>query len=371
MKIVVDDKIPFIKGILEPHAEVMYIKGSEICRDDVVDADALIIRTRTTCNKSLLEGTSVRFIATATIGCDHIDSAWCDSNGISWANAPGSNSGSVMQYVAAGISHLVQKYNLDFSDLTIGVIGVGNVGSKIVKMASAMGMKVLQNDPPREMLEGKAAFISLKDLLRQSDIVTMHVPLTFKGDYPTFHMADADFFSLIKKGSYFINTSRGTVCDENSLKKIIQSKTLAGCILDVWETEPIPDKELLETIDIATPHIAGYSSDGKINATLSAVRSLSHFFSLDVRLPSPDILPKPVQSVIDLTKISKKEVEALCSVILKTYQISADSELLKKEPGKFEEHRGNYWPRREFSSYTIIGDHRIKESLIKLGFLPD
>jgi erythronate-4-phosphate dehydrogenase len=368
MKIIIDDKIPFIKGLLEPFAEVSYIKGSEICRKDLTDAEALIIRTRTICNKALLEGTNVKFIATATIGSDHIDSAWCSVNGIKWANAPGCNSGSVMQYIASAILTIAKKHKLDLSELTLGVIGVGNVGKKVVKMAESLGMRVLENDPPREMIEGKGSFSGLKKVLSQSDIVTVHVPLTFTGSYPTYHLADVHFFSLMKKKSFFINTSRGHVCDENALKKIMKSGSLTGCVLDVWETEPNPDPVLMKSADIATPHIAGYSLDGKLNATVMAVRELCNFFKIDIMLPSFEILPEPENSIIDISGCDKNVLKALYETISRTYPVSVDSENLKKNYERFEEIRSDYWPRREFGAYTIKGDHRIKDTLKQLGF---
>jgi erythronate-4-phosphate dehydrogenase len=369
MKIVIDDKIPFIKGLLEPVADVRYIKGSDICQKDVIDTDALIIRTRTRCDKKLLDGTKVKFIATATIGSDHIDSAWCNSKGIKWANAPGCNSGSVMQYITATILFLAKKHNLKLSDMTLGVIGVGNVGKKIVKMAGILGMRVLQNDPPREIAEGKGSYCNLTDLLTQSDIVTLHVPLTFTDNYPTYHLANDQFFSFMKNDSFFINSSRGQVCDENSLKKALKNGPVAGCVLDVWETEPKPDPYLLKISDISTPHIAGYSLDGKLNATIMAVKALIGFFKININLPSVDILPQPDNSVINISKFNSDERKALIDIILKTYPISVDSELLKNNPGKFEELRGDYRPRREFAAFTITGEHKIRTTLLKLGFI--
>jgi erythronate-4-phosphate dehydrogenase len=368
MKIIIDDKIPFIQGFMEPFAEVIYKKGSTICRKDIIDADALIIRTRTICDKNLLEGTKIKFIASATIGSDHIDSAWCKANGIKWTNAPGCNSGSVMQYIASALMFLTNKYTLELSRLTLGVIGIGNIGSKVVKMGELSGMKVLQNDPPREMKEGKRSFCDLRQVLAQSDIISMHVPLTFTGDHLTYHMAGEDFFSQMKKNSFFINTSRGQICNENALKKAIKNSSLAGCVLDVWETEPNPDPVLLKSIDITTPHIAGYSLDGKYNATVTSLNNLCDYFKINIKLPSSEVLPIPVDSVINISKFHSNAQKALIDVILRTYPISNDSDHLRKNPAKFEEMRGNYWPRREYGAYTIVGEHRIKDKLLQMGF---
>jgi erythronate-4-phosphate dehydrogenase len=368
MKIVIDDKIPFIRGLLEPVAEVLYKKGSDIRHKDVIDADALIVRTRTICDKNLLEGTKIRLIVSATIGSDHIDSAWCKANGIKWTNAPGSNSGSVMQYIASALMFLKIKYKLELSQLTLGVIGIGNIGSKVVRLAELLGIKVLQNDPPRENIEGKGSFMELKQLLAKSDIVTVHVPLTFTGKYPTYHLASDDFFSLMKKRGFFINTSRGQVCDENSLTRYLKNSFLTSCILDVWETEPNPDPVLLKYACLATPHIAGYSLDGKLNATTIVVREICKFLKIDVRFPSANILPVPENSEIDLSEYNENKLQTICDIVLKTYPISVDSELLKNRPDKFEELRENYWPRREFKAYKISGEHTIKSLLLQIGF---
>jgi erythronate-4-phosphate dehydrogenase len=368
MKVIIDDKIPFIKGLLEPVANVIYIKGSNICKEDIIDADALIIRTRTKCDEKLLKDTKVKFIATATIGSDHIDNVWCNANGIKWTNAPGCNSGSVMQYITAAILFLAKKHKLKLSDLTLGVVGVGNVGKKIVKIAGALGIRVLQNDPIREIAEGKGRFCNLNDLLAQSDIVTVHVPLTFTDEYPTYHLANDHFFSVMKQNSFFINSSRGQVCDEISLKKALKNEYITGCVLDVWETEPTPDNYLLKITDITTPHIAGYSLDGKLNATLMAVKAMSDFFNIKVTLPTVDKLQQPENPVIDISKYDKNEQKALTDIILKTYPISIDSDLLKKSPENFEAMRGDYWPRREFEAFSIKGEHKIKNTLLNLGF---
>jgi erythronate-4-phosphate dehydrogenase len=186
MKVVADNKIPYLKGVLEPFAEVVYLPGAKIDADVVKDADALIVRTRTQCNKSLLEGSKVRFIATATIGYDHIDTKWCEQNGIVWKNAEGCNSLSVMQYIASTLAWLGKSKGINFEDRTIGVVGVGNVGKKVVKVAESFGMRVVLCDPPLARQKGQCGFISLDGILREADIITLHVPLTNEGTDKTF-----------------------------------------------------------------------------------------------------------------------------------------------------------------------------------------
>ena len=266
MKIVVDKKIPFINGVLEKHADVVYLEGRDISRKDLLDADALIIRTRTTCNRELLEGTSVRFIASATIGFDHIDTAFCEAKKIFWTNAAGCNSSSVQQYIAGALVCLAEKLDITLSGKTIGVVGVGNVGRKIAKLCEAVGMKTLLSDPPRQRTEGSDCFVSLEKVVEESDIITLHVPLNRNSIDKTLHMGNESFFARLKKGQILINSSRGEVVDSIALKSCLRRGTLAACILDVWEHEPDVDRELLKLVDIGTPHIAGYSADGKANA---------------------------------------------------------------------------------------------------------
>ena len=287
MKIVADDKIPFLKGALEPFAEVVYIPGKQISREILKDSDALLIRTRTVCNENLLEGTSIRFIGTATIGFDHIDTHYCRRNKIIWTNAPGCNSSSVQQYIAAALLRISSEHHFNLKDKTLGIIGVGNVGSKVEKFARSIGMNVLLNDPPRARMEGKKNFHSLNIVLSGSDILTVHIPLNLVGEDQTWHLFNEESFKKIKKGAWFINSSRGEVTDTYALKKALYSGMLNGAVIDVWENEPDIDPELLQQAFIATPHIAGYSSEGKANGTAMIVNSLNKYFILPSENWSP------------------------------------------------------------------------------------
>ena len=244
MKIVIDNKIPFIKGALEPFAEVVYLAGKDTTPEVVKDADALITRTRTICNEALLKGSAVKAIATATIGFDHIDTAWCEANGIAWSNAPGCNSWSVKQYIGSVLAVLAQKHGLDLSTLTLGVVGVGNVGSKVAEVGRAYGMKVLLNDPPRQRKEGPEGFVSLDELTAKSDIITVHVPLTKDGEDATWHLFDDKRLAGLRKDQILINSSRGPVVDNKALKATLKAGALKAAVLDVWEGEPDIDLEL-------------------------------------------------------------------------------------------------------------------------------
>jgi erythronate-4-phosphate dehydrogenase len=370
LKIVADDKIPFLRGVLERFADVVYLPGSRISAADARDADAIFTRTRTKCNESLLKGSSVRLIATATIGFDHIDTDYCDSAGIRWINAPGCNSGSVQQYVTAALATLVYRRKLKFSDLTLGVVGVGNVGSKVCRAARALGMNVLLNDPPKEA--DNCGYVSLDELLAGSDIVTCHVPLNKTGAYPTFHLASDGFFDRMRDGAVFINSSRGAVADADALKRASQTK-LSAYILDVWEGEPAPDAGLLEGAFIGTPHIAGYSSDGKANGTAACVREFCRFFGLDALAEwypdSVPLPPMPVDFVLDGNGKSREQI--IYEAVTHTYPVRDDSDRLKRSPSTFEEQRGAYWTRREFDCFTISPvdvDSGTLQSLESLGF---
>lgn len=340
MKIVADKNIPFLEGVFEPYADVVYIDGSQITHEDVVDADALIIRTRTKCNAELLGGTNVQMISTATIGTDHIDLQYCADNGIEVYNAEGCNAGGVMQYVFSALYGVAARKNIKLDDANFGIIGVGNVGKKVEAMAKYLGFNVLRCDPPRAAAEGPEGFCSLEYLLANSQIVTMHTPL----DETTRGMADADFFMQLQPGAIFINASRGEVMDEAALKEVYPK--LGAAIIDTWNHEPDVDEELIDLVDVATPHIAGYSYQGKQNGTASAVQSVARHFGIEELYdfyPENDV-PDHEPVLLDLK--GKKQGE-IAAVFQYNYPIFTDDFRFRMEPGNFEKMRSNYQYRRE------------------------
>lgn len=373
VKVIADDKIPFLKGVIEPYADIFYLSPSQIIKETVKDADALLIRTRTKCNAQLLDDSSVKFIATATIGYDHIDTGYCDSKGIKWLNAPGCNSSSVQQYIASVLFTLAKEKNFSLREKTIGIVGVGNVGSKVEKIARIFGMKVLLNDPPRERKEGSAKFVSLDKLIEQSDIITFHVPLNKTGEDKTFHLADETFFSKFNSAKIIFNSSRGEVVETNALKNAINSGKVIASTLDVWENEPNIDKELLSLVDIATPHIAGYSSDGKANGTATCVNALNEFFNLGLK-PNwyPQQIPDSVNpKQIHVNCVGKNKEQILSEVILSTYNVLEDDNRLRNSVETFEKQRGDYPVRREFPFFyvhLVNSEVSTQEALINLGF---
>lgn len=373
IKIVADDKIPFLKGVLEPYADIEYLNYKLITNEKIRNVDALLIRTRTKCNSQLLENTNVKFIGTATIGFDHIDTNYCEQKNIKWINAPGCNSSSVMQYLASALIFIAHKKNINLLNKTIGIIGVGNVGSKIEKFANAIGLNVLLNDPPRERIEKSNNFVSLDYILEKADIISFHVPLSYDGIDKTYHIANKNFFEKFNSPKIFINTSRGEVINTSDLKNAINEEKISSLILDVWENEPNIDIDLLNKTDLATPHIAGYSSDGKANGTAIVVNELNKYFNLGLKENwYPEKLPSPNNSstiIIDCNNKSYQQI--FYEAIIHTYSILDDDSRLRSSVETFEEQRANYPTRREFNYYKIKllnSNEEIKNRLLKIGF---
>lgn len=341
MRIIVDDKIPFIRPALTQLAnEVRYLPGSSITASDVKDADVLIVRTRTRCDRQLLQGSKVRFIATATIGFDHLDTDFLRSAGITWVNAPGCNASSVAQYVHSCLLLLARDCGLDLTHTTVGLIGVGHVGKAITEVLRPLGVRILLNDPPREHAEGKAAgpFHSLQTLQEQCDILSFHTPLVRQGQWPTFHLADEAFLHHLPGRPYLINTSRGEVVDNAALERALDEGIIRQAIIDTWENEPHIRLGLLQKAYLATPHIAGYSADGKANATRMVLQALCKWMGRPMNF---DIQPPALPSSLHLSTHPDERA-------LQLYDPTRDSLLLKASPESFERIRGDYPLRREF-----------------------
>jgi len=372
MKIIIDEKIPFIKGVLEPYSDVLYLPAADITAKEVSNADGLIIRTRTNVNEELIGNSSVRFVATATIGYDHIDTEYCDDHNIFWTNSPACNSGSVMQYIAACLASLAQENKIRLSQKTLGIVGVGNIGKKVAKLAEILGMKVLLNDPPRQNAEGKNIFCSLDAILQKSDIISLHVPLVEVAEYYTENLVDTLFLEKMKNDAILINTSRGEVVSNKALKQALKTKRIGGAILDVWEKEPDIDPELATILHIATPHIAGYSLDGKSNATAMVVQSASEYFGFPLETWKPQNLELPQNQDFELDCSNKTPEEFVFNAILHTYNIRSESERFLKDLSQFENYRNNYPLRREFGAYKVHLKNSSEEMIEKvkeLGFL--
>lgn len=353
MKITIDSGIPFIKGIFEPFAEVRYIPGKQIDASTIRDCDAMIIRTRTRCDKNLLENSRIRMIATATIGFDHIDLEYCRRNGIEVATAAGCNSRGVLQWVSSVLAKLSEQDGWLPTQRTLGVVGVGHIGSLVAEYASRWGFRVLCCDPPRQraekerlLSEGRneadgatAGFVPFETLAAQSDIITFHVPLQREGDDATWHITDKAFFEIIKPGATILNSSRGEVVDNALLREAVEAGHCRAC-LDVWEHEPDIDRRLLASALVSTPHIAGYSAQGKANATAMAVAAVARHFGLPVERFYPETVERIQPRPIGWDEM-KRTIGKYCD-------IDAESAPLRNFPERFEALRDNYRYRQEY-----------------------
>ena len=382
MKIVVDENIPFAKEAFSTLGEVETSHGREITPQKVEDADVLIVRSVTKVNSELLEKSSVKFVGTATIGMDHIDIEYLKDRGIEFVSAPGSNSNSVSEYIVCALLTAANKLCLNLHDLTIGVVGVGNVGSKVAEKTDALGMKVLLNDPPLLKKTGNKKYRPIQELMEKCDILTFHVPLERQGKYPTYHMIDEKFLRRLGKCPVIINTSRGGVMDTEAVKSALMRSNISQVILDVWENEPEIDTEMLKIALIGTPHIAGYSFDGKVNGTSMIYNSLCQYLNKKIKWNPKDFLPESDCPVIEVDELSGSLEKILHNVISQVYDIEKDDSKLReiiataaeKQGTYFDSLRKNYPVRREFFNTEILfkkEDSQLANILSKIGFKVD
>lgn len=336
IKVIIENKIPFIKGLLDDLCDVVYLSPEDINRQSVRDADALIVRTRTRCDESLLDGSRCRFIATATIGTDHIDLGYCHRQGITVKNAPGCNAPAVAQYTFASIARWLKNRDAGCRPdlLTIGIIGVGNVGSIIEKWARSMGMKVLLCDPPRAEIECSGDFVSTDEIAAKCDIITFHTPHVTGGKYPTHHLCDEAFLNKVTRHPLVINCARGPIVDTPALVSAIENNKVSDVVIDCWEGEPSVSPRLLSMALIATPHIAGYSLQGKIRATRMVTDAFTQYFGL----PCVEMAPSVPMSVPDSVTLD---------AVAASYDPMIDTVTLKASPQLFESLRNNYVYRNE------------------------
>lgn len=331
INIIVEKNVPFVHGLLEEYAAVRYLPSDEITPAAVRDADAMIIRTRTRCDEGLLGGSRCRLIATATIGMDHIDLPYCRSRGITVVNAPGCNAPAVAQYV---FSSLMAVINRPLSSYTIGIIGVGHVGSLVERWARGFGMSVMRNDPPRQQAGDAGLWVSIDEIARCADIITLHVPYVKSGNYSTHRLVDSTFLRKLGRAPILINSSRGAIFDTEAVTRAGLAGLVGPLIVDCWEYEPAISRDLLSMAAIATPHIAGYSKEGKIRASQAALDAVTSYFGfprLTVNEPTP---PAPAATICYWD-------------LLASYDPTADTAALKAEPTAFERLRNHYVLRHE------------------------
>lgn len=381
MKIICATSMPFAREAFGRLGHVEILPPREITSARVRDADILAARSTLRVNRALLEGSRVRFVGTATIGTDHLDIPWLEQAGIRWCSAAGCNANSVAEYVAAALLRLAARHDFTLAGKTMAVIGVGNVGRLVVRKMSALGLRVLQNDPPRRDAENDPVFQPLDAVLREADVATLHVPLTGDGPYPTRRMANAAFFKMLKPGAIFINAARGGVQNSDALLAAMDRGRVAHAILDTWEGEPAFRPDVLHRAAFGTPHIAGYSYEGKIMGTVMVYRELCRFLNVEPDWDYEALLPPPAVPEISLEPPPRgtPSERLLDQAVRRLYDIEQDDANLRRIAGlddqargrAFEELRQKYPMRREFR-YTRIAGPGLPADLLRqlsaLGF---
>ena len=377
MKIVADENIPYVQEVFGSLGRVECVSGRALDRNNLKDAEALLVRSITRVDAELLEGTQVRFVGTATIGTDHIDQEYLRAREIAFTSAAGSNANSVAEYVITALLVLAQRNGWDLQDKTLGIVGVGNIGSRVEKMAPVLGLKVLCNDPPLQRQTDDARFVDLEQVLA-ADFITVHVPLTRTGSDPTYHLFDEAVLRQLSPQTVLINTSRGAVVDNLALNARLEQNGLGAAVLDVWEPEPEINLDLLERVAIGTPHIAGYSLDGKANGTAMLYERLCEFLDLAPQVEVQTFLPPPVVSEIELDSGLPGQ-QVLAQAMSAIYDICRDDRDLRQiahqppdSQGKFfDQLRKNYPIRREAANTRVIlsqSNPALAEKLDRLGF---
>jgi erythronate-4-phosphate dehydrogenase len=361
MKIIIDENMPYAREAFSTLGEVVSMAGRAITADDARDATVLAVRSMTQLKAPLLTGSSVRYVGTATIGTDHMDLPWLDSVGIRHCSAPGCNADSVADYVTATLLHVAERRGVTLEGKTLGVVGCGNVGSRVVRRGQALGMRVLENDPPLARQTGDPRYRPLEALF-EADYITFHTPLTRQGEDATWHLADAAFFARMRPNAVFMNAGRGSVADGAALLTVLEQKRIAGAALDVWEGEPKISVELAQRVFIATPHIAGHSFDGKVNGTVQVYRQIAEWLGVEPTWTTEGLLPPPDVPRLELDAAGRPDEDVLREAVQAVYPIQRDDAALRQSlelpseaerAAAFDRLRKDYPYRREFSGTTV------------------
>jgi erythronate-4-phosphate dehydrogenase len=359
MNIIADKSIPYIGHFFNSIGNLTLLDSKEISQSALKNTDILVVRTVTQVNQELLEGTPIKYVATATSGYDHIDIDYLNTKDIGFAHAPGCNARSVAEFVLSSLFVVSELKGFELINKSVAIIGCGNVGSIVSSFINGLGLDCHRYDPPRQKNEDKVNFSTLNDI-KMADIITIHVPLVSHGPYKTSNLINADFLSGLKPNVVLINTSRGDVIDEKSLCHFIDSNSGCSIVLDVWKNEPDINIELLHKVSIATPHIAGYSLDGKFKGTYEIYKKVCDYFKIKYTKSELICLPEYENNHIQLGEYDN-EIDAIKMATLASYDVRTDSAALSNlqnvddhnKAGYFSGLRNNYSIRREFSSMTV------------------
>ncbi|MEH0713624.1 4-phosphoerythronate dehydrogenase [Vibrio owensii] len=371
MKIIVDENMPYAEELFSQLGEVILKPGRTLTADDLVDVDALMIRSVTKVNAELIsKANKLKFVGTATAGMDHVDQALLKEKGIFFTAAPGCNKVGVAEYAFSVMMVLAQQHGFSVFDKTVGIIGAGQVGSYLEKCLKGMGVKVLINDPFKQEEGDSRSFTPLVELLERSDIITLHTPITKDGPHPTHHLIDEKVLNGLRSDQILINAARGPVVDNQALKRRLLKNDGFTAALDVFEFEPEVDMELLPLLAFATPHVAGYGLEGKARGTTMIFNSYCEFLNNELRAHASDLLPTaPVPTMVLDRAWDEATLHNITQLI---YDVRKDDALFRREiskPGSFDLMRKNYWDRREYSAVTLVGNQTCNLApLAELGF---
>ncbi|MCG9616751.1 4-phosphoerythronate dehydrogenase [Vibrio tubiashii] len=371
MKILVDENMPYAEQLFSQLGEVVLKSGRTLTADDLIDVDALMIRSVTKVNAELIaKANKLKFVGTATAGMDHVDQALLKEKGIYFTAAPGCNKVGVAEYAFSVMMVLAQQHGFSVFDKTVGIIGAGQVGSYLQKCLEGVGINVLINDPPKQAEGDTRQFTPLSELLEQADIITLHTPITRDGEHPTHHLIDQSVLETLRGDQILINAARGPIVDNAALKARLQKNDGFVAALDVFEFEPEVDMELLPLLAFATPHVAGYGLEGKARGTTMIFNSYCEFLNNELRAHASDLLP--IAPVPQLNLDREWDEATLHNITQLVYDVRKDDALFRREiskPGSFDLMRKNYWDRREYSAVTLVGGESCNLSpLAKLGF---
>jgi erythronate-4-phosphate dehydrogenase len=376
MRIIADESIPYVEEAFSTLGDVTLLPGRGMQASDVQDADILLVRSVTPVGPGLLEGSRIRFVGSPTIGFDHIDRDYLKAQGIGFSSAPGCNATSAAEYVISALLTLAERKNFSLAGKTAGIIGCGNVGSRVLKKLTALGVECLINDPLLKAQGGHGDFVGL-DTLLAADIITLHVPLTNTGKHPTFHLVDEALMRRFRPGTVLVNTSRGAVVDNQGLEHLLDEGADLQVVLDVWEGEPAINTRLLEKVELGTPHIAGYSWDGKLRGTGMIYHAVCHYLDLPSEWTAADVLP--ARQPINLNGAGDDIAQEISKAVFHSYDVRQDDVRLREilslppeeQPGYFDQLRGDYPVRREFlQSPVVLNRHnpRLEQMLAGIGF---
>ncbi len=371
MKILIDENMPYAEQLFSQLGDVVLKSGRTLTADDLVDVDALMIRSVTKVNAALIaKANKLKFVGTATAGMDHVDQALLKEKGIFFTAAPGCNKVGVAEYAFSVMMVLAQQHGFSVFDKTVGIIGAGQVGSYLQQCLEGIGIKVLTNDPPKQEQGDSRTFTPLDTLIEQADIITLHTPITRDGEHPTHHMFDEARLNSLRGDQILINAARGPIVDNTALKARLLKNDGFIAALDVFEFEPEVDMELLPLLAFATPHVAGYGLEGKARGTTMIFNSYCEFLNKELNAHASELLPTaPVPKLVLDRAWDEATLHTITQLI---YDVRKDDALFRREiskPGSFDLMRKNYWDRREYSAVTLVGDESCNLSpLAKLGF---